>query len=99
MRTMVSVVVLVALTGCEPTTVRLDGSDGAFARGDTADSGLLLQPQCADPGVCGCDFTGYDLDASGSDETCIHDGANVDGAMFFFARAKSNSTARKFLKN
>lgn len=60
---------------------------------DTGDTGLRVAPQpggtvstsaaltCPEPGDCGCEWLGYDLDAQPGDETCVHVGASVDPSV------------------
>jgi NDP-sugar pyrophosphorylase family protein len=72
---------MMAACGATPAAQE-DETGGMFFRtADTTDSGLWLDPQCADPGFCGCDYVGYDLEAPVGDETCVHIGAVVDGVV------------------
>ena len=89
-RGLVALVSVVFVTGCERLESPADStpSDLASARGTDT---LLLDAQCSDPGVCGCDFIGYDLDESGTDETCVHTTAVVEGTLGVGARVEAGA--------
>ncbi len=85
--------IMVAACGGLEQAPQAENSDGQWLRSiDTGDSGLLLEAQCADPGYCGCDYIGYDLEGPVGDETCVHSTALVLGDLGAGALVQAGAT-------